>query len=48
LLMQWPFFLDGTCPLKLVVQGRIVRSDGNGTAVQVLRHEFRTCKRPVA
>jgi hypothetical protein len=48
LLMQWPFFLDGTCPLKLVVQGRIVRSDANGTAVQALRHEFRTSKRPVA
>jgi hypothetical protein len=48
LLMQWPFFLDGSCPLKLVVQGRIVRSDANGTAVQALRHEFRTSKRPVA
>jgi hypothetical protein len=48
LLMQWPFFLDGSCPLKLVVQGRIVRSDANGTAVQTLRHEFRTSKREVA
>ena len=48
LLMKWPFFLDGSCPLKLVVQGRIVRSDANGTAVQALRHEFRTSKRPVA
>ena len=48
LLMQWPFFLDSGCPLKLVVQGRIVRSDANGIAVQTLRHEFRTSKRPVA
>src|ERR1700693_6299788 len=24
LLMKWPFFLDGSCPLKLVVHGRIV------------------------
>ena len=48
LLMKWPFFLDGDCPLKLVVQGRIVRSDANGTAVQALRHEFRTSKRTAA
>ena len=48
LLMQWPFFLDGGCPLKLVVHGRIVRSDANGTAVQAIRHEFRTSKRAVA
>jgi len=48
LLMLWPFLLDNSCPLKLVVQGRIVRSDANGTAVQVLRHEFCTSKRPVA
>jgi hypothetical protein len=48
LLIQWPFFLDGRCPLKLVVQGRIVRSDANGIAVRVLRHEFRTSKRPIA
>ena len=48
LLMKWPFFLDGGCPLNLVVQGRIVRSDANGIAVQALRHEFRTSKRPVA
>ena len=48
LQMDWPFFLDGSCPLKLVVQGKIVRSDGKGTAVRILRHEFRTSKRPVA
>jgi len=48
LLMRWPFFLDGTCPLKLMVQGKILRSDASGTAVQLLRHEFRTSKRSVA
>jgi hypothetical protein len=48
LLMKWPFFLDGSCPLKLAVHGRIVRSDAAGTAVQVLRHEFRTSRRSLA
>ena len=43
--MNWPFFLDGACPLKLRVQGRIVRSDATGTAVRLTRYEFRTSKR---
>jgi hypothetical protein len=46
LTMNWPVLLDGVCHLKLVMRGRIVRSDTTGTAVQVTRHEFRTCKRP--
>ena len=48
LLMKWPFLLDGDCPLKLVVHGKIVRSDSGGTAIQALRHEFRTTKRSLA
>ena len=47
LLMQWPVLLDGECPLKLVVHGRIVRSGSEGTAIRALRHEFRTTKRPI-
>src|SRR5713226_1202952 len=43
--MNWPFFLDGACPLKLRVQGRIVRTDATGTAVRLTRYEFRTSKR---
>jgi len=45
LRMPWPLALDGDCPLNLVVQGRIVRSDSKGTAIRSLRHEFRTGKR---
>jgi len=44
LLMRWPLLLDGGCPLKLVVRGKVVRSDASGTAVQALSHEFRTGK----
>ena len=43
-LMDWPFLLDGVCPLKLVVQGRVVRSNKQLAAVQILRHEFRTAR----
>jgi hypothetical protein len=42
LLMQWPFLLEGVCPLKLVIQGSVVRSDSNGVAVRTKQHEFRT------
>ncbi len=42
LMINWPFLLEGVCPLKLVMRGRIVRSDGQGIAVKIRHHEFRT------
>jgi hypothetical protein len=42
LIIHWPFLLEGVCPLKLVMRGRIVRSDGRGIAIQAKQHEFRT------
>ena len=42
LTIPWPFQLDDVCPLKLVLRGRIVRSDGNGIAIKTEHHEFRT------
>ncbi len=44
LALQWPFLLQGICGLKLVMRGRIVRSDSNGRAIAVRAdsHEFRT------
>jgi hypothetical protein len=42
LAMDWPFLLEGVCALKLVIRGRIVRSDTKGIAVKIARHEFRT------
>ena len=33
--------LNGDCPMKLVVEGRVVRSDGQSTAIRMERHEFR-------
>ena len=46
LAMNWPFLLDGVCPLRLVMRGRILRNDGNGIAVKISRHEFRTARDP--
>jgi hypothetical protein len=44
LVMRWPILLDGACPLKVLVQGRIVRTDAKGTAVRVSSYEFCTGK----
>jgi hypothetical protein len=42
LSVNWPARLDGTCPLKFVATGRIVRSENDRAAVQIDRYEFRT------
>jgi len=40
--LNWPFLLQGSCKLKLVMRGRIVRRDGNTFGVHAEFHEFRT------
>lgn len=40
--ISWPAKLDGTCPLKLVSTGRVVRVEDSRVAVEVKRFEFRT------
>jgi len=42
LSVNWPARLDGTCPLKFVAVGRVVRSDTNRAAVRIERYEFKT------
>lgn len=42
LSISWPVLLHNVAPMQLVVSGRIVRSNGYNTAVQVTQHEFRT------
>jgi hypothetical protein len=41
LMMDWPGLLHGATGMRLVVFGEVVRSEGSGTAVRILRHEFR-------
>jgi hypothetical protein len=40
--VNWPARLDGTCPLKFVASGRVVRSEVDRAAVRIERYEFRT------
>jgi hypothetical protein len=42
LSVNWPVRLDGTCPLKFVAIGRVVRADSQYAAVRIERYEFRT------
>jgi hypothetical protein len=42
LMVSWPCLLDDACALKLVMRGRVVRSEGRGVAIEMKQHEFRT------
>ncbi len=40
--VNWPALLGGSCPLKFVAVGRIVRSDETQAVMRIERYEFRT------
>lgn len=42
LAVNWPARLDGTCRLKLVAMGRVVRSEADRAAIAIEHYEFRT------
>ena len=41
--IAWPFLLQDTCPLELVVCGSISRTGDRGTVLRLRSYEFRTC-----
>ncbi len=42
LSVNWPARLDGTCALKFVATGRVIRSEDDQAALRIERYEFRT------
>lgn len=40
-LIDWPALLDQRCPLRLVISGKVLRSSDAGTAVGIIRYDFR-------
>jgi hypothetical protein len=42
LSINWPLQLEGACSLKIVIRGRIIRSDAKATAIRAEYHQFRT------
>jgi PilZ domain len=47
LSISWPVLLHDTCPIRLIVIGRVVRSTSCVSACRVDRYEFRTQARAV-
>lgn len=42
LCISWPVRLNDKCALKLMVRGRVVRSEESRAAIEIQQHEFRT------
>jgi hypothetical protein len=40
--ISWPVLLDQTCPMRLIVLGRVLRSSGNKHVCSIHKYEFRT------
>jgi hypothetical protein len=40
--VNWPARLDGTCALKFVAVGRVIRAETNRAAVKIERYQFKT------
>jgi hypothetical protein len=45
LSISWPVLLDETCPMRLIVFGRVLRATGNKAVCSVDKYEFRTQSR---
>ena len=42
LSVGWPVLLDDTCPMRMIVFGRVLFSDSNKTVCSIDKYEFRT------
>jgi len=42
LSISWPVLLDNSCPMRLIVFGRVVRTDPGKSACTIDKYEFRT------
>ena len=42
LSISWPMLLDNTCPMRLIVFGRVLRSQGRKSVCTIDKYEFRT------
>lgn len=47
LSISWPVLLEGSCPMRLIVFGRVRRSAGRQSACTMDKYEFRTQSRAV-
>ena len=47
LSVSWPVLLDDSCPMRLVIFGRVLRSIGHRCACSIDKYEFRTQARAI-
>ena len=40
--VNWPVALEGTCPLKFVAVGRVVRSSADTAVLRIEKYQFKT------
>src|SRR5881227_2551865 len=45
LSISWPVLLGDTCPMRLIVFGRVLRTSGNTAIASIHKYEFRTAPR---
>ena len=45
LSISWPVLLDESCPMRLIVFGRVLRSSGKKAVCSIDKYEFRTQSR---
>lgn len=43
LRVNWPFLLNGVCPLELVIQGQMGTPEGTLNLISIRSYEFKTC-----
>jgi hypothetical protein len=41
LRMNWPRRLDGQCPLRLIIMGKVLKITSRGTVISIVRYEYR-------
>jgi hypothetical protein len=42
LSISWPVLLDDSCPMRLIIFGRVIRNSSQCTACSIDKYEFRT------
>jgi hypothetical protein len=45
LSISWPVLLDDSCPMRLIVFGRVLRTSGRTAITSIDKYEFRTAAR---
>jgi hypothetical protein len=45
LSISWPVLLDDSCPMRLIVFGRVLRSQNHNAVCTIDKYEFRTAAR---